>query len=211
MRNSIPYKTVFCFRTENRNHKPICLLFCFGTIIVKKFEILVFICANPRQNRPAPPLDKKISPKLGSPFEFTTRRWPKSESRQGSARIQPACPPARLPAARRQWRRTGRQAGRRAGRQAGRQAGGQAGRRAGAQLLGRGRGGYKKRAVTIFPPMRAWLEQPHGRRHKAPPCILTTTGCFFGVFFLGEFVSRRTQHGVFLYSGILPRAARGRF
>ena len=26
-----------------------------------------------------------------------------------------------------------------------------------------------------FPPMRAWLEQPHGRHHKAPPCILTTT------------------------------------
>ena len=28
----------------------------------------------------------------------------------------------------------------------------------------------------IFPPMRAWLEQPHGRRHKAPPqpCALTT-------------------------------------
>ena len=27
-----------------------------------------------------------------------------------------------------------------------------------------------------FPPMRAWLEQPHGRRHKAPPqpCALTT-------------------------------------
>ena len=28
-----------------------------------------------------------------------------------------------------------------------------------------------------IPPMRAWLEQPHGRRHKAPPqpCALTTT------------------------------------
>ena len=27
------------------------------------------------------------------------------------------------------------------------------------------------------PPMRAWLEQPHGRRHKAPPqpCVLTTS------------------------------------
>ena len=27
------------------------------------------------------------------------------------------------------------------------------------------------------PPMRAWLTQPHGRRHKAPPppCALTTT------------------------------------
>ena len=24
--------------------------------------------------------------------------------------------------------------------------------------------------------MRAWLEQPHGRHHKAPPCILTTMG-----------------------------------
>ena len=29
----------------------------------------------------------------------------------------------------------------------------------------------------LFPPMRAWLEQPHGRRHKAPPqpCVLTTS------------------------------------
>ena len=28
----------------------------------------------------------------------------------------------------------------------------------------------------LFPLMRAWLEQPHGRRHKAPPppCALTT-------------------------------------
>ena len=28
-----------------------------------------------------------------------------------------------------------------------------------------------------LPPMRAWLEQPHGRHHKAPPppCALTTT------------------------------------
>ena len=28
-----------------------------------------------------------------------------------------------------------------------------------------------------LPPMRAWLEQPHGRRHKAPPqpCALTTS------------------------------------
>ena len=30
----------------------------------------------------------------------------------------------------------------------------------------------------LFPPIRAWLEQPHGRRHKAPPqpCALTTNG-----------------------------------
>ena len=31
--------------------------------------------------------------------------------------------------------------------------------------------------ALLLPPMRAWLEQPHGRRHKAPPqpCALTTT------------------------------------
>ena len=32
----------------------------------------------------------------------------------------------------------------------------------------------RARARFPFPPMRAWLEQPHGRHHKAPPCILTT-------------------------------------
>ena len=35
----------------------------------------------------------------------------------------------------------------------------------------------RARVCVPFPPMRAWLEQPHGRRHKAPPqpCALTTS------------------------------------
>ena len=35
----------------------------------------------------------------------------------------------------------------------------------------------RARVPAFSPPMRAWLEQPHGRRHKAPPqpCALTTT------------------------------------
>ena len=34
----------------------------------------------------------------------------------------------------------------------------------------------RARLTAFSPPMRAWLEQPHGRRHKAPPqpCALTT-------------------------------------
>ena len=41
-----------------------------------------------------------------------------------------------------------------------------------------GNGAPLRARVTAFsPPMRAWLEQPHGRHHKAPPqpCALTTT------------------------------------
>ena len=41
----------------------------------------------------------------------------------------------------------------------------------------RQRGPVARAGRFLFPPMRAWLEQPHGRRHKAPPqpCALTTT------------------------------------
>ena len=50
------FVTVFCFLTEKqKTENPI---FRFGTTIVKKFEISVFICANPRQNRPAPSVNK---------------------------------------------------------------------------------------------------------------------------------------------------------
>ena len=40
----------------------------------------------------------------------------------------------------------------------------------------RQRGPVARAGVLLLPPMRAWLEQPHGRRHKAPPqpCALTT-------------------------------------
>ena len=35
----------------------------------------------------------------------------------------------------------------------------------------------RARVSAFSPPMRAWLKQPHGRRHKAPPqpCALTAT------------------------------------
>ena len=38
------------------------------------------------------------------------------------------------------------------------------------------RGPVARAGGLPFPPMRAWLEQPHRRRHKAPPqpCALTT-------------------------------------
>ena len=41
----------------------------------------------------------------------------------------------------------------------------------------RQRGPVARAGGLPFPPMRAWLEQPHGRRHKAPPqpCALTTS------------------------------------
>ena len=41
----------------------------------------------------------------------------------------------------------------------------------------RKRGLVARAGVHLSPPMRAWLKQPHGRRHKAPPqpCALTTT------------------------------------
>ena len=41
----------------------------------------------------------------------------------------------------------------------------------------RQRGPVARAGGLLLPPMRAWLEQPHGRRHKAPPqpCALTTT------------------------------------
>ena len=41
----------------------------------------------------------------------------------------------------------------------------------------RQRGPVARAGALLLPPMRAWLEQPHGRRHKAPPqpCVLTTT------------------------------------
>ena len=41
---------------------------------------------------------------------------------------------------------------------------------------GRTRGSPRQRGGLLSPPMRAWLKQPHGRRHKAPPqpCALTT-------------------------------------
>ena len=40
----------------------------------------------------------------------------------------------------------------------------------------RQRGPVARAGGLLLPPMRAWLEQPHGRRHKAPPqpCALTT-------------------------------------
>ena len=40
----------------------------------------------------------------------------------------------------------------------------------------RQRGLVARAGGLLFPPMRAWLEQPHGRHHKAPPkpCALTT-------------------------------------
>ena len=40
----------------------------------------------------------------------------------------------------------------------------------------RQRGPVARAGARPLPPMRAWLEQPHGRRHKAPPqpCALTT-------------------------------------
>ena len=49
----------------------------------------------------------------------------------------------------------------------------------GTWILGRrpGNGAPLRARVAAFsPPMRAWLEQPHGRRHKAPPqsCAWTT-------------------------------------
>ena len=42
----------------------------------------------------------------------------------------------------------------------------------------RQRGPVARAGGFLFPPMRAWLEQPHGRHHKAPPqpCALTTKG-----------------------------------
>ena len=42
----------------------------------------------------------------------------------------------------------------------------------------RQRGPVVRAGGRLFPTMRAWLEQPHGRRHKAPPppCALTTNG-----------------------------------
>ena len=42
----------------------------------------------------------------------------------------------------------------------------------------RQRGPVARAGRFPFPPMRAWLEQPHGRHHKAPPqsCTLTATG-----------------------------------
>ena len=41
----------------------------------------------------------------------------------------------------------------------------------------RQRGPIARAGRLLFPPMRAWLEQPRGRRHKAPPqpCALPTT------------------------------------
>ena len=41
----------------------------------------------------------------------------------------------------------------------------------------RQRGPVARAGARPFPPMRAWLDQPHGRHHKAPPqpCALTTT------------------------------------
>ena len=41
----------------------------------------------------------------------------------------------------------------------------------------RQRGPVVRAGGRLPPPMRAWLEQPHGRHHKAPPppCALTTT------------------------------------
>ena len=41
----------------------------------------------------------------------------------------------------------------------------------------RQRGPVARTGRLPFPPMRAWLEQPHGRRHKASPqfCALTTS------------------------------------
>ena len=49
---------IFCngFLFSDRKQKTRTPIFFFGTAIVKKFEILVFICAN-AQNRPAPSLD----------------------------------------------------------------------------------------------------------------------------------------------------------
>ena len=45
--------------------------------------------------------------------------------------------------------------------------------------MGHGRTGRPPRqwGARLPPPMRAWLTQPHGRRHKAPPqpCALTTS------------------------------------
>ena len=49
------FVTVFRFWTENRKPET---QFLFGATIVIRFGILVFTCANPRQNRPAPSLDK---------------------------------------------------------------------------------------------------------------------------------------------------------
>ena len=39
------------------------------------------------------------------------------------------------------------------------------------------RGPVARAGGRLSPPMRAWLKQPHGRRHKAPPqpCALTTS------------------------------------
>ena len=41
----------------------------------------------------------------------------------------------------------------------------------------RQRGPVARAGRFLPPPMRAWLEQPHGRHHKAPPqpCALTTS------------------------------------
>ena len=40
----------------------------------------------------------------------------------------------------------------------------------------RQRGPVARAGARLSPPMRAWLKQPHGRHHKAPPqpCALTT-------------------------------------
>ena len=51
-------------------------------------------------------------------------------------------------------------------------------------------------SFVISPPMRAWLEQPHGRRHKAPPqpCALTTrAGRHINEF---RFMSTRRSQGL---------------
>ena len=53
------FVTAFCFLSD-RKQKTRNPIFFSGTTIVIKFEILVFICTNPRQNRPAPSLDKNL-------------------------------------------------------------------------------------------------------------------------------------------------------
>ena len=47
----------------------------------------------------------------------------------------------------------------------------------------RQRGPVVRTGVRLSLPMRAWLEQPHGRRHKAPPqlCALSTKKSLFKV------------------------------
>jgi len=60
----------------------------------------------------------------------------------------------------------------------------------------RQRGPVARAGGFLLPPMRAWLEQPHGRHHKAPPqpCALTTTGWLLPLQ-MGKRVSERATRG----------------